>query len=150
MTGGVLVVGYGNAMRSDDGLGWHATRRLASDSRLEGAVILYRHQLLPELAYDVSTAALVVFIDATTSLPPGHISIERVQPLEHSEGTWSHHVNVSTLVSLSHQLYGRAATGYVVSCGVQSVEIGDRLSSVVEAALPQVIDAVAELVASTD
>ena len=34
MTGGVLVVGYGNALRTDDGLGWHAAERLADDPRL--------------------------------------------------------------------------------------------------------------------
>jgi len=101
---------------------------------------------MPELAYDLSAANVAVFIDATTSKPPGHVEVERVQPLERSVGTWSHHVSPSTLVSLSGQLYGRAAEAYVVSCGVQSVEMGDRLSSVVEAALPQVIDAVAELV----
>ena len=148
MTGGALVVGYGNVFRTDDGLGWHAAERLSDDPRLAGTVILQRHQLMPELAYDLSAADLVVFIDATTSKPPGQVDVERVQPLERNGGTWSHHVSPSTLVSLSHQLYGRATEAYVVSCGVQSVEMGDRLSSVVEAALPQVIDAVAELVGS--
>ena len=148
MTGGVLVVGYGNTLRTDDGLGWHAAECLGDDPRLTGAVILQRHQLMPELAYDLSAADLVVFIDATTSKPAGQVDVERVQPLERSVGTSSHHVSPATLVSLSHQLYGRAVEAYVVSCGVQSVEMGDHLSSVVEAALPKVIDAVAELVGS--
>ena len=34
------------------------------------------------------------------------------------------------------------------SCGVQSLEIGDRLSPVVEAALPKLVDTVAEVVAA--
>ena len=35
---GVLVVGYGNSLRGDDGLGWHAALRLAADPRLAGAL----------------------------------------------------------------------------------------------------------------
>jgi hydrogenase maturation protease len=144
---GILVVGYGNSLRTDDGLGWHAAHRLTGDPRFAGMTILQRHQLVPELAYEISAAALVVFIDATTSIPPGQVAVERVQPLEPTGGTRSHHVSPSTLVWLSQQLYGRAAEVHIVSCGAQSLELGDQLSSVVDAALPRVIDAVAELVA---
>lgn len=146
MTDEVLIVGFGNSLRTDDGLGWHAAQRLADDPRFAGITILQRHQLVPELACEIGTATLVVFIDATTSLPPGQVGVERVQPLERTSDTWSHHVSPSTLVSLSHQLYGRAAAVSVVSCGVQSLELGDRLSPAVEAAMPNVIDAVAALV----
>jgi len=131
---GILVVGYGNSARSDDGIGWHVAQRLSVDP------------LVPELAYDISAAAVAVFIDATTSLPPGQIGVERLRPLERTGGPLSHHVNPATLMALSNQLYGRAAEGYIVSCGVQSVELGDRLSSAGEAALPMVVEAVAELV----
>jgi hydrogenase maturation protease len=148
VTGRVLVVGYGNALRSDDGLGWHVAERLAVDPRFGGVEILQRHQLTPELALDVSAAAVVVFVDATTSLSSGEVSVERVERLEHAGDTWSHHVSPSGLVALSQQLYGRSAEVYVVSCGMQSDEMGERLSPVVEAAMPTVIDAVAELVTS--
>ena len=53
---GVLVIGYGNALRTDDGFGWHAAGRLAADPRLDGAEILQLHQLTPELALDISRA----------------------------------------------------------------------------------------------
>ena len=32
----VLVVGYGNPLRGDDGIGWHAAHHLATDPRLVG------------------------------------------------------------------------------------------------------------------
>ena len=31
-----LVIGYGNPLRSDDGVGWHVAERLADDPRLAG------------------------------------------------------------------------------------------------------------------
>ena len=148
MTEGILVVGYGNALRSDDGLGWHVAERLADDPRLAGVAVLRRHQLTPELALDFSRAALVVLVDASHGLPPGTFTIEPLERAGGTETTWSHHLSPPSLVALAHELYGRAPDVYLVSVGVASLEMGDRLSPVLEAALPRVIDAVAELVAS--
>lgn len=151
MTQGVLVVGYGNALRSDDGLGWHVAERLADDPRLAGATVLRRHQLTPELALDISEATLLVLVDASHEPAAGAITVERLEPAIDtgtSGTTWSHHLTPTTLVELARELYGRAPDVFVVGCGVASVEMGDELSPAVRDALPRVVDAVAELVAS--
>ncbi len=147
MTGNVVVVGYGNALRCDDGVGWHAAERLAGDPRMEGVEVLQRHQLTPELALDISAANLVVLIDATSRLGPGEIGVDRVAPDVDDGLRGSHHLTPATLVALSDELYGRAAEVFLVRCGVRSLEIGEHLTPVVEAALPKVVDAVAVLVA---
>ena len=36
MTPAILVIGYGNVLRSDDGIGWHVAERLAEDPRFDG------------------------------------------------------------------------------------------------------------------
>lgn len=163
MTQGVLVVGYGNALRTDDGIGWHAADRLADDPRLDGATVLRRHQLTPELAFDVSEATMVVLVDARHGPPAGTISVEQISPREpRARGddaattdpagsvgtTWSHHLGPTTLVALAGELYGQSPEVFVVSCGTHSLEMGERLSPLVQAALPLVVDAVADLVAS--
>jgi hydrogenase maturation protease len=148
MTDGVLVVGYGNALRTDDGLGWHAADRLADDPRLAGVTVLQRHQLMPELALDVSAAALVVLVDASHVPPPGTFTVTQVERASDAATTWSHQLSPPTLLALAHELYGRAPDVFLVSAGVESLELGDRLSPVVEAALPRVVDAVAKLVAA--
>ena len=148
MTQGVLVVGYGNALRTDDGLGWHAAERLADDPRLAGVTVLRRHQLTPELALDISAATLVVLVDASHGPPAGTVTVERLEPAGDPGTTWSHHLSPASLVTLAHELYGRAPDVFLVSCGVVSLEMGDRLSPVAEAALPRIVDAVAQLVAS--
>src|SRR5919198_4121190 len=78
----VLVVGYGSSLRGDDGLGWHAAALLAADPRLAGAEVLARHQLTPELAEDVSRAALVVLVDARADGggAPGEVAVRRGGP----------------------------------------------------------------------
>jgi Ni,Fe-hydrogenase maturation factor len=50
------------------------------------------------------------------------------------------------VVALAHELYGREPAAYVVRCGVASLDLGDQLSPVVEAALARVIDAVVGIV----
>ncbi|MEP7055497.1 MAG: hydrogenase maturation protease [Actinomycetota bacterium] len=78
MTAGPLVVGYGNPLRSDDGLGWHAAETLGSDPRLDGVLVLQRHQLTPELALDISAATVVVLVDATSAAPAGTVTVNKV------------------------------------------------------------------------
>ena len=148
MTEGVLVIGYGNALRSDDGFGWHAAARLADDPRLLGATVLQRHQLTPELALDISQASLVVLVDARFGPSAGTIAVERLASNAGQAAPMTHHLDPAGLVDLANELYGRAPDVFLLSVGVRSVEAGDRLTPAVEAALPRVVEAVIELLAS--
>ncbi|HSW41772.1 MAG TPA: hydrogenase maturation protease [Patescibacteria group bacterium] len=157
----VLVVGYGNTLRTDDGVGWHAARLLAGDARLAGAVVLAEHQLAPELALDLSLASLVILLDASAETPAGTVTVRRIaepggltpsgeiRPGDPggTPGPTSHHVHPELLLSLALELYGWAPEAVVVSVGIADMSPGDRLTPSVEAALPAVADAVARLVA---
>ena len=126
MTPGVLVVGYGNALRTDDGLGWHVAERLADDPRLAAATVLRRHQLTPELALDISEATLLVLVDASHGPPAGTISVERLEPrgdTASSGTTWSHHLTPTTLVELARELYGRAPDPLAGLIEVRGVDV---------------------------
>lgn len=150
---GTLIVGYGNPLRGDDGLGWHAATRLAEDPRLLGASVLWQHQLTPELAVDVSNASLVVLIDAADGPEPGSIGVVELAgpgpnaPPDESGSTWSHHIDPASLAALARELWGAAPPLYVVSVGAADLELGEQLSAVVELALPGVIEVVVRLVA---
>lgn len=147
---GVLVIGYGNTLRSDDGLGWHAAELLADDPRIAGAEVLWRHQLSPELAVDVARATLVILIDASADAESGAVAVRRVAPTPGAETVMSHHIDPESLVALAVELYGAAPNVHLVSVGAASLEVGDRLSPEVERALPAVVDAVLEIVAQRD
>ena len=147
MTGDALVIGYGNVLRADDGVGWHVAERLADDPRLLRATLLHVHQLTPELALDVSQASVVVLVDAQHGPDPGTFRVDRVAPVEDVATTWSHHLDPSSLVGLARELYGSAPEVYTVGVGVASLDAGDELSPAVEAAVPAIADAVACLVA---
>ena len=84
--GGVLVIGYGNSLRGDDGVGPRVAELAAADPRLAGAVVAAHHQLTPELALDMSAARLVVLVDATTDAAPGVVAVRRVDPAGGASG----------------------------------------------------------------
>jgi hydrogenase maturation protease len=151
---GALIIGYGNALRSDDGLGWHAAALLAADPRLSEAEVLWRHQLTPELASDISRASLVVLIDVSVDQEPGAVSVRRLgaEPAAASASAsaaaaWSHHIDPAALVALALELWNAAPDVFVVSVGAASLDVGDQLSPAVEAALPRVVETVATIVA---
>jgi hydrogenase maturation protease len=147
LTERALVVGYGNLLRTDDGVGRYVAERLAGDARLARATVLGVHQLAPELALDISQADLVVFIDAGQGPASGDFTIRRLERTEDAGTTWSHHLEPAGLLAVADELYGHAPEAWVVAVGVESVEVGDRLSPAVEAALPGIVDAIAELIA---
>ena len=147
MTHGALIIGYGNVLRSDDGVGWHIAERLANDPRFDDVTVLQRHQLTPELSLDVSRADVVALVDASQGRAAGMFTIERVAASENAVTTWSHRLEPATLLTLAQELYGHAPEVYLVSVGVASLDVGDSLSPALEAALPRVVDALAELLA---
>ena len=140
---GVLIVGYGNPLRSDDGIGWHAARLLATDPRLDGARVLAHHQLTPELAADVSRASLVVLVDAAAEGDPGSVAVRRIGSPPPTPITWSHHLTPETLAGLADALYGAVPPIVLVSVAAESFADGDSLSSALQQALPEVVEVVA-------
>ncbi len=144
--GTVLVVGYGNPLRSDDGVGPAVAARLAADPRLSGVLVRAEHQLTPELAFDASTASLLVLVDAGVDEAPGAVSVRALE-LDRDPGTaWTHHLDPSGLVGLARELWGVAPSVMLVSVGPASLEVGEALSDTVAAAVPRAVDAVVAIV----
>jgi hydrogenase maturation protease len=144
---GILVIGYGNPLRGDDGVAWRVAELLAADARLAGARVLARHQLTPELAADVSRASLVLLVDASVGGAPGSISVRRVPPGPATPTTWSHHLDPETLAGLATALYGKVPLMTLVSIAGGSFAEGDRLSAPLEQVLQEVVEVVADVIA---
>jgi hydrogenase maturation protease len=142
---GPLIVGYGNTLRGDDGVGWHAADRLADDPRVSHATVVRCHQLTPELALDISQASLVVFVDASVLVAAGEIIVRAIEPTS-TDSPSTHHVTPGSLLTLSQALYGSAAPATLVSIGCETLEAGDGLSPVVARALDTVLETVVDLV----
>ena len=140
-----LVIGYGNSLRRDDGVGRSVAEALIADARIPDADIRSVHQLMPELALDISRASLVVFIDATVDLAAGEHDVEPVAP-GGAVSSWTHHVGPEVLGDLARQLYGQAPDMLNVRVGIADAEVGEGLTPVVEASVAAVADTIVALV----
>ena len=151
MTVKALIIGYGNPLRGDDGIGQAAAQALANAPAIDCADVVACHQLLPELADCIAKADLVVFIDAAADIQPGSIVIRKIQGASTPGGsTFSsglvHTATPAALLDLAIRLYGRSAEAFLVTVGISSFELGEGFSEVVAAALPEAVAAVRRLV----
>jgi hydrogenase maturation protease len=153
----VLILGYGNTLRRDDGAGAVAARLLAADPRLQrdGVEVREAYQLLPEMSLDLAEVTLAVFVDADAAGLPGSVTVRGIDPetaarsdadARGEPGASSHHVGGGELVALAATLGGRAPDAVAIGIGVADMGLGEGLSPAVESALPQVVDLVVDLV----
>ncbi len=145
MTGNALIVGYGNPLRGDDGVGQAVAQAFANEAAIDGVEALACHQLTPELAERFAAAARVVLIDAVAGAEAGGVSVVPLQPAPAPSSRLGHHVDPRELLRMAQRLYGRSPEAYLVTVGASSLELGEGLSAPVTAALPEVIATVRRL-----
>jgi hydrogenase maturation protease len=147
------LVGYGNPLRSDDGVGPVVARRFLDEvDTLMGAAagevrVVAVPQLVPELAEAFSEAERVVLVDASRGEAPGVIRVRRIEPSAASGEPMIHAYDPSTLAAWAAKLYGRAPEVRVVAVGAETFAFGEGLSPDVAAAVPDILRTVADLFA---
>ncbi|MBB5021658.1 hydrogenase maturation protease [Desulfurispira natronophila] len=103
-----LIIGYGNLLRGDDGLGCLLARRLASYLPPDRAHVIATHQLTPELALEMAEPHIhrVLFMDARRN----QSSILTYDELSADPGVGSpgHQLQPSALLGITATLYDRA------------------------------------------
>lgn len=124
--GKVLVIGYGNPGRLDDGLGpafADAVERLG----IPGVVADSDYQLVVEDASDVATYDVVIFADAAVTGPEPFF-FKTVEPKDALSFS-SHSVEPEALLALAHGAFGGKTRGYALGIrGYLFNEFGEALS----------------------
>jgi hydrogenase maturation protease len=129
MSRAVLVIGYGNPVRGDDGAGPRVAGQLAGC----GAKVMTAHQLLPELAEDIAQSDEVIFVDAHAGIPPGEILWERLDATAPAARRL-HHMEPVEVLALADALYDARPRALLVGIGAASFDCTDTLSPEVERA----------------
>jgi hydrogenase maturation protease len=132
----VLVLGYGNPLRSDDRLGWQVAVELFRTNTSPEVEVLPCHQLTPELAEPASIADTVLFIDCTRDGQPGEVRCEELRPQSDS-GSLTHDLTPSALLALTSELYGFWPKAYLLSIRGECYEPGDSFSAPVTSRVPE-------------
>jgi len=147
----VLIIAYGNSLRSDDGLGWCAADALEGKLLPDQVEIVRVHQLAPELAEAISRSDGVILLDAATpqsdEMKPGDIQVEEFQ---RSEGIgasrFCHAFSPGSVLELAAELYGVEPRAFFVTMIGEDFAHGESLSPAVAAALPAMIGRIEALV----
>jgi hydrogenase maturation protease len=135
----LLVIGYGNPLRADDGIGQVVANRLADRLRSPAVRIITAHQLTPELAEPISRASMAIFIDACEGERPGAVACKTVA-LEAIDGAFTHHSTPATLLTAARELYGNSPAGLLISIVGMSFDYGTELSPQMTNALPHLTE----------
>jgi hydrogenase maturation protease len=142
-----LIIGIGNPLRSDDGLGWAVATQLSQDGD-PGCDIHMVHQLTPELAQWIADARRVIMIDASREGEPGELHILHIRPLPPSTqpgAVGTHHATPEELAVLTAVVYGQCPPIVVVTVTGADFSIGEQLSPIITQKLPLMSAAVREI-----
>jgi len=140
------LIGIGNELRSDDGLGPFIVRAIEG-LELPRTDCLILQQLQTEILTEILKYDLVILVDASTEgeeigLYPldGHAAPQ----------SSSHHFNAAILSALARELYGVSIPFWLCPVLGESFEIGDQLSAAAAARAAQAIQAIVDFISKAD
>lgn len=141
----LLVIGYGNSLRRDDGAGLLLAERLASCWREAGLAVqlIQTHQLMPEMAEEIAAESVTHAIFVDTVVAENLEAGVQIVPISSAAGEQSlgHQMDPSMLLAYAEKLYGRAPACHVVTIPGFDFGFGDELS----AAIQRTLDSSAEI-----
>lgn len=126
----ILIIGYGNTLRRDDGVGVSVAERLATQPR-SGVQIIACHQLTPELAEPISRAAAVVFVDAVAD-GPRHVRMRRIRARA-VVPSLAHASSPALLLGLARAVFGRQPPAWLLTIPGEDFGLGEGFSTLAQA-----------------
>lgn len=159
----ILIIGYGNADRQDDGVAWHILNglaaRLGRATDLEAGEgfqslgaspdLLFQLQLVPELAETIAKYDRVCFIDAHTGNIVEDLHVESLEP-GYQVSAFTHHMTPQTCLALAHSLYGHRPPAWLVSVRGYEFEFDRSLSPRTQQSADQAIELIAKWIDTED
>jgi hydrogenase maturation protease len=140
----LLVLGYGNTLRGDDGVGPKVAEDLAA-LNLPGVQAIAAPLLTPELAEPVANSGFVAFVDA--ALDAGsEVELRPLKPAASSQ-LMAHAADPPTLLALARDLFGRAPDACCLAIPVENIGIGEGLSPLARRGAAMVVEKLKALVA---
>jgi hydrogenase maturation protease len=148
-----LVIGYGNPLRGDDGVGWRVAEAAAAVLPDPPVSVLAVQLLTPELADPISRSDLLILIDAAAEGPPGEVRcfpIAAGSAAAASLAIGTHEVTLDRLLGMAQELFGHCPPAYMVTIAGESFEVSETLTPTVEAAAAEALARVLELAGLPD
>lgn len=136
-----IAIGYGNELRSDDGIG----QRVAKALHLSNVQSIAVHQLTPELAEALANTDLAVFIDACLMSESSHVQVESISPACENFIT-GHTAEPRSLLALTQAIYGYCPAAWWIKVPGVNFELGYSLSPIAETGVAIAIQKITQIV----
>ncbi len=138
----IIVIGCGNPLRGDDGVGWYAVDQL-SESYTDGKIEFVKcRELTPEFSEKFLGIKYALFVDASLSrkrdigeAERGVVSEESVVPEGNFPSLESHQLGPAGLLAFSGALYGNIPKAVMLSVKGESFGYGEDISGDVRRAV---------------
>lgn len=150
----ILVIGYGNPDRQDDGVAWHVLCGLskhlgrpvpAMDEGFfptgDNPDLMFVLQLTPDLAEKIADYEKVCFVDAHIGAFTEPIRVLPLKP-SYQSSAFTHHMKPETCMALVFQLYNMQPDALIVSVKGDAFEFTDRLSPAAANRIHKAVDIV--------
>jgi hydrogenase maturation protease len=121
----MLLIGYGNPLRQDDGAGIRVAERVEALG-LPGVRVLACQELLPEMAEILADAPAVVFVDAEAD-GDGRVRIQPLAPAE-SPQLDAHAAGPAKLLALTRAVCGDAPPAWLLTVPARHFGIGAEMT----------------------
>ena len=122
----VLIIGYGNTLRGDDGIGRRLVEELA-DRKLPRVRTRSVHQLTPELAEELAACGAVIFVDASLGRSGDTVSMRQIA----AEGRFAaidHVMRPNEVLAFARAMYGSTPPAWWLTVPGENFEVGESLS----------------------
>jgi hydrogenase maturation protease len=121
----LLVLGYGNVLLGDDGLGPYIAEQVAG-WKIPGVRALAVPLLTPELAAELTAAELAVFVDASLAIT-GHPQLIPLIPAPTSAGL-GHALTPAGLLALAQAVFGQCPPAWILGVPAADFSLGENFS----------------------
>lgn len=146
MTKNILIIGYGNPLRRDDGAGVIAVERLQQKIKYPNCTFITAHQLQPEMIAEFAVADVVLLVDADARLKPGVINHEFLSVDADQNHRITHFMRPHYMLWICKQIYRYAPETVLFSIGGYDFEYGEGLSAIVNLRLNRLVDQLAQFI----
>jgi len=139
---GFLVIGYGNTLRGDDGVGPRVAEAIEK-LNLPGVRTLVCQQLSPEYADPVSRALTVVFVDAAVDAPR-EVQLRKLEPGESSQ-LMAHAADPRTMLALARDVFGHTPQAWWLTIPAVKLDFSETLTPEAQRGFAEAVEKIQEL-----
>ncbi len=141
-----LIIGYGNTLRSDDGVGQIVVEKIKTWTSPRVKCIS-QHQLTPELVEKIAIFPNIIFIDACMNNDDEVRAILLPRFKINNKNEYDGHYCIPEyLLYLTQLIYHKSPKSWLITIPVNNLDLGEKLSELAKKGIPITLKIVKQII----